>query len=111
MPRHSVILVALFAVAVVARCGGSHVLATTEPPWVSRGVEALRVYFPNAPKPERVTWGTGATTRWVTVFFAKPEMCNCPAPPPDGVVKGRSATITWDTATPGKGMSLSVPAR
>jgi len=110
VPRPVVILVALFAVAGMAGYGGSDAEATNEPPWVSRGLEALRAYFPTAPTPERVAWGTRSETRWVTVFYAKPQTCNCPAPPPHGVVKGRRATLTWDTATPGKGTRLSVPS-
>ena len=90
---------------VLTRVSALYASATTRPSWVNDGVRTLRSYFEGNPQPREVTWGVKPHERWVTVVFAKLEICTtnrCEHGGPRTVgrvvrrpVTGRSATMTW----------------
>jgi|ERR1700733_12501336 hypothetical protein len=101
-------MAAVSAALAVAGRAGPHAHAARAPAWVRHGVATLRGFFPAAPAPERVTWGTGAKGRWVTIVFAKTQTSDFPTPP-GGAVKGRRATISWAVGAPADLFTVRIP--
>jgi hypothetical protein len=102
------VMLALSAALAGAGRTGAHAHAAMTPPWVRHGVAILRGFFPSAPAPERVGWGTGAKGRWVTIVFAKTQVSDFPTPP-GGAVKGRRATISWAVGAPAALYTVRIP--
>jgi len=89
---------AAFAAAVVA--GGLAATGSSRPRWVQAAVFEIRHKFVGVPRPAHVNWHVGAQKRWVTVRFAKVELCGGCSAPSDAVrPRGRVATMWFDRRT------------
>jgi hypothetical protein len=66
------------------------------PAWVTAGVEHVRNHFVGRPAPDRVTWGEVQSRRWVTVVFAKQQLCGgCTHPPGAEPIRLTHATVRF----------------
>lgn len=64
------------------------------PGWVGAGVEHVRGKFVGKPMPAAVTWGESQRTRWVSVNFGEPHVCNgCSRSPGFGPIRLTGATV------------------